>query len=104
MSEGDRLLNSKPKGAMQLFKESLMQLREIPNDLWLCYTAIFTNQFMMFGLVLILPILLSDEFGYSDTAAGSIFGALGGVLSLYAVSLGTFLDKIGVKIAMILAS
>ena len=57
----------------------------------------------MLGLWLILPLLLSEEYGYSDTAAGSVFGALGGVKCLYYLCLGTFLDKLGVKISVILA-
>jgi len=66
-------------------------------DLWFVYIAVFSQQFQLSGLFLILPLFLSDEFGYSDTESGALFGGIGVTLAVYSVGLGTIIDKIGVK-------
>jgi len=50
-----------------------------------------------------LPLFLTDEFGYSDTEAGTLFGTVGVSLAIQAVLLGTVVDKIGVKFSTMFA-
>ena len=59
---------------------------------------------MLFSLYMTLPLLLSEEFGYSDTAAGTVVGAIGGMMGFYAVVLCTIVDKIGVKKSALISS
>jgi MFS family permease len=59
---------------------------------------------MTFSIFVILPLFLSEEFGLSDTEAGAIFGALGGAVSIYTLCLGTFVDKLGIRLSLIVGS
>lgn len=45
---------------------------------------------------MILPVYLSDEFDYNDTAAGTVWGATALMVAFYSVIIGPAVDKLGV--------
>merc|ERR1719264_983390 len=57
----------------------------------------------MFGIWLITPFFLVEEFGFSDEVAGFVWGVMGGALSVYSILLGTVVDKWGVKTSIVIA-
>ena len=54
-------------------------MRQIPKDLWFTYAVVFCHYFMLMSIYLTVPQLLTDEYGYSDTAAGLVYATIGGV-------------------------
>jgi predicted MFS family arabinose efflux permease len=49
-------------------------------------------------------LFLSDDYGYSDVEAGFIFGALGGTWTIYAMLLGTVVDRWGIRRSVVIAA
>jgi nitrate/nitrite transporter NarK len=56
-----------------------------------------THGYLYYSLIIIIPLFLSDEFGYSDTKAGLIYGGMGASFTLFGIILGTTVDRIGVR-------
>jgi predicted MFS family arabinose efflux permease len=97
MSEEDALLSNQPKSSGRLFKDAVGQFRYIPKDLWMILFTLWTLMFAYYAVVVIIPLFLSDDYGYSDVEAGFIYGAMGATWTLYAVFLGTVVDRWGIK-------
>lgn len=60
--------------------------------------------FLYYSIVIILPIFLSEEFGYSDTVAGLVYGGMGACYTLFAIILGTSIDKLGIRTIEVFSS
>ena len=58
-------------------REGFRSLNSAPPELWKAYVLKFTDGFAYFSFSLIFTLFLSDDFGYSDTEAGTIYGAWG---------------------------
>lgn len=56
--------------------------------------------FAYFGLTQILVVHLTNDWGYSDTYAGTLFGLYGAMVSLLGIALGTFVDQLGAQRAL----
>ena len=50
-----------------------------------------------YGLCIILALFLSSELGFSDSAAGGAYGALGMGISVASVATGSLVDRLGVR-------
>jgi MFS family permease len=68
-----------------------------PRELWMLFGVLFFHGFLYYSIVLVLPLFLTDEFGYSDSIAGVIYGCMGASYTLFAILLGTTVDRVGVK-------
>jgi predicted MFS family arabinose efflux permease len=106
MGEEDPLLNEKAehKSTMQVLRESLSNMRLIPADMWFLLTVLFVVHLASMSFMLVLPLFLSDDYNYNDSEAGMVFGGVGAMFTAYALTCGTVVDKIGIKLAICLAS
>eukprot|EP01046_Picozoa_sp_COSAG06_P066525 COSAG06_NODE_16824_length_978_cov_2.092150_1_plen_132_part_00 len=57
-----------------------------------------------FVVTLTLSLYLTDELGFSDTAAGSMYGILGMLISLFTLPAGMIIDHIGIKRSLLLGA
>ena len=57
-----------------------------------------------FLVTLTLSLYLTDELGFSDTAAGSMYGILGMLISLFTLPAGMIIDRIGIKRSLLLGA
>jgi dipeptide/tripeptide permease len=83
---------------------SLRKLRDAPRELWLVYVLKFLGSYSYFALSLILTKYLTDEYGYSDTEAGWVYGVFGLLIAIFGIILGFFIDCLGVKRSLILGN
>lgn len=60
--------------------------------------------FLYNSIVLILPMFLTEEFGYSDTIAGLVYGSMGAAYTVCAILLGTSVDKFGIRTIQVFSS
>jgi len=75
-----------------------------PRELWILYVLKLLESFAYFSLSYVLVLYLSEEFGYSDQAAGWVYGFFGMLISLYGVLVGFVIDQLGVKRSLVLGS
>ena len=68
-----------------------------PRDLWMIFAILLLHGYLYYSIVIILPLFLSDEFGYTDTLAGLVYGAMGASYTLFAIFLGTTIDRMGIR-------
>ena len=104
MTESTPLISEPRKGPCELFKDSVYAFTSLPKDLWLVDAVTNSQLFLLFSIFLTLPIFLCNEFGYNDTAAGAMFGAVGGMIAFYSILLGPVVDRIGIKKSAMIAS
>ena len=84
-------------GSFKKFCESLSALIGGPREFWMINAILLLHGFLYYSIVIILPLFLSEEFGYSDTLAGVVYGAMGAAYTLCAIILGTSIDKLGIR-------
>ena len=75
-------------------------LRGSPSELWKAYTLKFLDSYAYFSLSLILTLFLSDDFGYTDVQAGTIYGAWGALITVYGLATGVVVDNLGVATSL----
>ena len=88
---------------MNLWKDiqkGFTSLLDSPNELWKAYVLKFLDSYSYFSLSIIFTLFLSDDFGYSDLAAGTIYGAWGLMITVYGVLVGWLVDNIGVAYSL----
>eukprot|EP01047_Picozoa_sp_COSAG01_P048291 COSAG01_NODE_4692_length_4808_cov_9.520493_4_plen_152_part_00 len=66
-------------------------------QLLLIYTLKFLAAVGYFLVTLTLSLYLSDEMGYDDAMAGSMYGVLGMLISLGTLPAGWVIDRIGIR-------
>jgi len=69
-----------------------------PREFWMINFILLLHGFLYYSIVIILPMFLSEEFGYSDTVAGIVYGGMGAAYTLCAIILGTSIDKLGIRL------
>jgi MFS family permease len=89
--------------SLSQFGTSLRLLYNGPREFWLINLIILLHGFLYYSVVIILPLFISEEFGYSDIEAGLIFGSMGASFTVFGIILGTTVDKIGVKYTEIIS-
>ena len=72
-------------------------------QLWILYLLKLLESFAYFSLSYVLVLYLSEEFGYSDVAAGWVYGFFGMLISVYGVLVGFIIDQLGLAILAIVA-
>jgi POT family proton-dependent oligopeptide transporter len=75
-----------------------------PRELWMINAIVLFHGFLYYAIVIVLPMFLSEEFGYSDTLAGIVYGAMGASYTAFAIMLGTVVDRVGVKMTQLFSS
>lgn len=80
--------------------EGFTSLKGSPNELWIAYTLKFLDSFSYFSLSVIFTLFLSHEFGYDDYWAGTIYGAWGAMVTLFGLTSGPIIDKLGVAASL----
>ena len=73
-------------------------------QLWILYLLKLLESFAYFSLSYVLVLYLSEEFGYSDVAAGWVYGFFGMLISVYGVLVGFIIDQLGVKLSLVFGS
>mmetsp|Transcript_2810 Transcript_2810/g.3308 ORF Transcript_2810/g.3308 Transcript_2810/m.3308 type:complete len:505 (+) Transcript_2810:168-1682(+) len=80
--------------------EGFTSLRGSPPELWKAYTLKFLDSYSYFSFSVIMTLFLSEDFGYSDLQAGTIYGAWGALVTLFGLSSGVIIDKLGVSVSL----
>eukprot|EP00741_Cyanophora_paradoxa_P004068 tig00000767_g3950.t2 len=79
------------------FGSQLAALAPAPRELWVAYSLTIFESYSFFALSYVFVLYLSDEFGFSDTAAGLIYGFYGLVYAAFSLCVGVAVDKLGVR-------
>lgn len=85
-------------------RESTAALSGAPRELWLCYFLKGLASFAYFSMSINLTIYLSEEFDYSDSQAGWLYGMWGVLISAYGVLSGPLIDRLGVRWSLALGA
>lgn len=75
-------------------------LRGSPSELWRAYTLKFLDSYSYFSLSVVFTLFLSEDFGYSDYEAGTIYGVWGALVTLFGLASGPVIDKLGVAASL----
>lgn len=75
-------------------------LRGSPPELWKAYVLNFLESYSYFSFGMILTLFLSEDFGYGDKAAGTIYGGSGALLAIFGVITGPLVDWFGVATSL----
>ena len=82
-------------------RRPLRLLKTAPRELWLVYVLKALDSYGYFALSEVFTMLLSDEFGVSDTVAGAVYGGWGTAITLYGILTGTLIDAMGVRTSLV---
>jgi nitrate/nitrite transporter NarK len=85
-----------PESLFQKVCQGFTSLRGSPKELWSAYILKFLDSYSYFAFSLIFTLFLSDDFGYSDVAAGTIYGLWGALVTVYGLLAGCIMDNLGV--------
>ena len=72
-------------------------LKNSPPELYKVYALKFLDSYSYFSFSIIFTLFLSDDFGYSDIQAGTIYGAWGAMITIYGFCTGFLVDNFGVS-------
>lgn len=75
-----------------------------PKDYWYILLILLLTGYLYFSIIIILPLFLSQEFGFSDTKAGFFYGGMGASITVWGIIAGTSVDRLGVRLSEIIAS
>jgi dipeptide/tripeptide permease len=81
---------------MTNLRDGFNSLHGSPSELWKAYAMKLLASFSYFSLSLSFTLFLSDDFGFSDVEAGTIYGAWGALISIYGIFTGFLVDRMGV--------
>jgi len=82
----------------------LRALLSSPRELWTVYVMKFLESVAYFTIWTLLVIFLSNDHGFSDTAAGSVAGTWLTVISLVVFFAGFIADGLGIRRALVIAA
>ena len=72
-------------------------LKNSPPELYKVYALKFLDSYSYFSFSIIFTLFLSDDFGFSDIEAGTIYGAWGAMITVYGFCTGFLVDNFGVS-------
>ena len=75
-------------------------LRGSPPELYKAYILKFLDSYSYFSFSIIFTLFLSEDFGYSDVTAGSIYGLWGALITVYGLLAGPIVDRNGVAVSL----
>jgi len=79
-------------------------LSHAPRELFLVFVLKLLSSYAYFSFSLILTTFLTDEFGFSDYAAGWAYGTYGVMSTFFGIVCGWFIDYLGVRLALLLGA
>ena len=82
--------------ALAKVKSGFTALSGSPSELWKAYALKFLDSYAYFSFSIIFTLFLSDDFGFSDVSAGSLYGAWGALITIYGLLAGWIVDNLGV--------
>jgi POT family proton-dependent oligopeptide transporter len=71
-------------------------LKGSPPELYKAYILKFLDSYAYFSFSIVFTLFLSNDFGFSDVQAGTLYGAWGALVTLYGLLMGTIVDNLGV--------
>ena len=77
-------------------RSGFYSLRGSPLELWKAYTLKFLESFAYFSFCMVFTLFLSEDFGFSDIASGTIYGSWGALVTVYGILIGFLVDNMGV--------
>ena len=80
--------------------DGFTSLKGSPNELWIAFTLKFLDSYSYFSFSVIMTLFLSEDFGYSDYQAGTIYGVWGALVTLFGLTTGPIIDKLGVATSL----
>ena len=81
-------------------KQGFTSLSGSPSELWKAYTLKFLDSYSYFSFSIIFTLFLSEDFGYSDVSAGTLYGTWGAFITIYGVLAGWIVDNLGVACSL----
>lgn len=90
------------KTRMKDFLNRFYSLKKAPRELWFVYLLKFLESYAYFSMSMNFVLFLSEEFQYSDVGAGTLYGVWGVLISVYGLLTGLLIDKMGVKMSLVL--
>ena len=88
--------NSSSKDWKAQVAAGFTSLKNSPPELYKVYALKFLDSYSYFSFSIIFTLFLSDDFGYSDIEAGTIYGAWGAMITVYGFCTGFLVDNFGV--------
>lgn len=88
------------KGILIKVRSGFSSLQGSPTELWTAYSLKFLDSYAYFSFSLIFTLFLSEDFGFSDIAAGTVFGAWGALITIYGLLAGCIVDNLGVATSL----
>jgi len=80
--------------------EGFSSLSGSPTELYKAYLLKFLDSYSYFSFSIIFTLFLSEDFGFGDVAAGSIYGAWGALVTVYGLVSGVMVDNMGVAMSL----
>lgn len=81
-------------------RDGFSSLSRSPTELWKAYALKLLDSYAYFSFSIILTLFLSREFGFSDIAAGTIYGGYGALVTIYGCIAGWLVDNLGVACSL----
>lgn len=91
---------SRPSLSWKQLKHDLsrgfVSLQGSPPELYKAYVLKFLDSYSYFSFSIIFTLFLSNDFGFSDVTAGTLYGAWGALITIYGLLTGVVVDNLGV--------
>ena len=85
-----------PTALLAKVTSGFSSLKGSPPELYKAYALKFLDSYSYFSFSIIFTLFLSEDFGYSDVAAGGIYGLWGALITVWGLLTGFVVDNIGV--------
>lgn len=82
--------------------DNTRHLAGAPVELRWAFVLKCLTSYAYFGMSLNMTLYLSEEFDFSDTHAGLIYGTVGLLSSIFGLLCGGFIDRLGVRKSLLL--
>jgi len=80
--------------------DGIASLRGSPAELYKALALKFLGCYSYFSMSITITLFLSKDFGFSDIEAGAIYGAWGGLITVYGLFVGFAVDNLGVAASL----
>ena len=91
------------RGSTGLLRQ-LKLLQRAPRELRVLYLLNFLNSYKYFSMALVLPIIATTEYGFSDVSAGALYGAWGILITLWGFVASFMVDHLGVRFTAVFST
>ena len=80
--------------------DGFQSIKGSPPELYKCFGMKFLDSLGYFTLSLTMTLFLTEDFGYNDVSAGTIYGLWGSLISLFGILTGFLVDNLGVAASL----